>query len=361
MTVKLEQHFTKAAETWPDRVAAVDPGRAQHVTYGDLNRRVDELAVALRRCGVEAGDRVGLLATKSIGSVTGILGTLRAGGAYVPVDANMPLSRAVEIFADCGVRGVIVERGLADRLQAAWGPKLVQGRVLNSEVLSGVASNLTWLHVGDGLPAPMPDLAYILYTSGSTGEPKGVMHSNASAGAFVQWCSETFRPRPEDRFSSHAPFHFDLSILDLFVPLSNGAAVVLIGEEDGRNPRALAPLIVASRISVWYSTPSVLRLLVEYGGLEEHHTSDLRLVLFAGEVFAPRHLRELQGFWAGPRYFNLYGPTETNVCTFHEIPSLVPPEREMPYPIGKAISKNRTFVLNSAGGIAENGARASCS
>src|SRR5690606_6840621 len=104
---------------------------------------------------------------------------------------------------------------------------------------------------------PPEGLSYILYTSGSTGVPKGVMHSHATALAFVDWCSEAFAPTEEDRFSSHAPFHFDLSILDLYVPIKHGAALVLVGEEVGKQPLRLAELIAERRITAWYSTPSI--------------------------------------------------------------------------------------------------------
>ena len=106
---------------------------------------------------------------------------------------------------------------------------------------------------------PRPtDLAYILYTSGSTGKPKGVMLSHENGVSFVDWCTEVFEPDSADRFSSHAPFHFDLSILDIHVPLKHGATLVLIGEDIGKDPERLATLIAEQRISVWYSAPSIL-------------------------------------------------------------------------------------------------------
>jgi acyl-coenzyme A synthetase/AMP-(fatty) acid ligase len=175
------------------------------------------------------------------------------------------------------------------------------------------------------------------------------MLSHRNAVSFVDWCSEVFAPSEADVFSSHAPFHFDLSILDLYVSLKHGAKVVLIGEEAGKDPSGLARLLADKRITIWYSAPSMLSLLSRFGELEQRDTSALRMVLFAGEVFPVRHLRELHRRVPHPRYFNLYGPTETNVCTYYELPTQIPEERSEPFPIGSACSHLRTKVVDERG------------
>ena len=200
------------------------------------------------------------------------------------------------------------------------------------------------------------DLAYILYTSGSTGRPKGVMLSHRNAQCFVDWCSETFAPGPEDRFSSHAPFHFDLSILDIYMPLKHGATLVLIPEDIGKDPMTLAALIADSKLTVWYSTPSILSLLTQFGKMESYDYSTLRYILFAGEVFPIVHLRFLNQLLSHPRYFNLYGPTETNVCTFYELPPVINGDRTEPYPIGIVCPHYEGLVVDSDGNEVEKGA-----
>jgi amino acid adenylation domain-containing protein len=191
----------------------------------------------------------------------------------------------------------------------------------------------------------MPDLAYILYTSGSTGRPKGVMHSHATARAFIDWCSGEFSPLPSDRFSSHAPFHFDLSILDIYVPIKHGGSVVLIDSETGKNPGQLAEMISDLAITAWYSTPSILRMLLEHGNLAQRDYSALRILNFAGEVFPIKHLRALMSAWPHPAYYNLYGPTETNVCTYYKLPPDLPADDDYALPIGVRCSGDETRII----------------
>jgi amino acid adenylation domain-containing protein len=357
VTASLHGLFGAAAARHPERAAVVLPGRGE-ITYGELDRLSSRLRDRLHAIGVRPGDRVGIYVGKSIDSVAAICGILKSGAAYVPVDPTAPPARNAYIVDNCRVAALIVEARFRAGLEAEL---RTLGRAPPLLVLDAAGT-------GDGLaraldavereaPATVvataeaqPDaLAYILYTSGSTGKPKGVMLSHENAVSFVDWCSEVFAPGPDDRFSSHAPFHFDLSILDLHVALKHGASIVLIPEERGKDPQHLAQLIDDHRISIWYSAPSILSLLAQFGDLRNHDCSSLRLVLFAGEVFPVKHLRTLTTLLPKPRYFNLYGPTETNVCTYYEVVPPVPDERTVPYPIGAVCSHLRGKVIGPEG------------
>jgi acyl-coenzyme A synthetase/AMP-(fatty) acid ligase len=175
------------------------------------------------------------------------------------------------------------------------------------------------------------------------------MLSHGNGEAFVDWCSRTLAPWQEDRFSSHAPFHFDLSILDIYLSIKHGGTLVLVGEEVGKEPLGLATLIAEKKISIWYSAPSILGLMAQYGKLESRDYSHLRMVLFAGEVFPIVHLRSLARQWPAPRYFNLYGPTETNVCTSYEVTLPIPEQRSEPYPIGAVCDHLQGMVVDAEG------------
>jgi amino acid adenylation domain-containing protein len=192
------------------------------------------------------------------------------------------------------------------------------------------------------------DLAYILFTSGSTGTPKGVMLSHLNALTFVNWGAETFDITAQDRFSNHAPFNFDLSVFDIFVAIKTGAAISLVPERLSVFPVQLSSFIQNQKITVWYSVPMVLTLLHSRGQLDKRDLSSLRWVLFAGEVFPTKHLRALMEKLPHPRYANLYGPTETNVCAFYEVEPLSP-EQSTAIPIGKACANTELIAINAEG------------
>jgi len=359
----LHESFIASARQSPRAVAVAEPGRGS-ITYGELDALSDRMRDRLARLGVGRGDRVGIYLRKSIDSVATLLGALKSGAAYVPVDPGAPATRGAYILHNCAVKVVVVEAALADKLGAELevlgavpsmiavdGPQ--EGGAGLRAVLTAADREAKASPVESVRSSPA-DLAYILYTSGSTGKPKGVMLSHENAVSFVDWCSESFAPTAVDRFSSHAPFHFDLSILDIHVCLKHGATLVLIGEDIGKDAPRLAQLIAEERISIWYSAPSILALLAQFGSLARYDYSALRQVLFAGEVFPVKHLRALCEFLPKPRYFNLFGPTETNVCTYYEVQLPVPPERNTPYPIGKVCSHLRGRVLD------EHGAAVAC-
>ncbi|MFO0838465.1 MAG: amino acid adenylation domain-containing protein [Phycisphaerae bacterium] len=360
--LRLDELLARQAVAAPDAVCAED-SQGRRLTYREFDALCGRLAAKLRDLGVRRGDRVGICMPKSINSLACVFGALRAGAAYVPVDYSAPAERNRFIFTNCDARVICADEPRAAALRADCGnaskmPDQSPDRSTPAQdpallAFPGAATASVGAPFLDNL-APLAaapdasetDLAYILYTSGSTGVPKGVMHTHASALSFVYWAARVFEPNAADRFSSHAPFHFDLSILDLYVPMTAGAAVVLVDDELGKQPHLLAPFIADKRISIWYSVPSILALMAQFGKLERHDYSALRTVLFAGEVFPVKHLRALRSHWRRPAFWNLYGPTETNVCTYYRVPDTIPDERTTPFPIGKVCENCRGRVLD---------------
>jgi amino acid adenylation domain-containing protein len=193
-----------------------------------------------------------------------------------------------------------------------------------------------------------------LYTSGSTGMPKGVVLSHRHALTFVEWGVRTFAVTPEDRLSNHAPLHFDLSVFDIYVSLHTGACVHIVPDDVAPFPPKLAQWMDEERITVSYSVPSALIRLLGHGNIERFEYRALRAVLFAGEVFPMKYLLQLMQRWPHARYYNLYGPTETNVCTYYEVPADIPADAKE-IPIGAAISNCECFAIDDQGKVVQPG------
>jgi amino acid adenylation domain-containing protein len=353
-STSLVAYLDASVARFPERTAVVDPF-GQTLTYAELDDRASRIAGFLQSRGVRRGDRVGIIARKSEAVVATLFGIMKAGAAYVPADYTAPTERNERILTDCQVKVAFLDPACA-AIGAGVDAAAAFERVVlpvphvaaptDGGPLTPFADVVAHAPIVDRPELGLADLAYILYTSGSTGIPKGVILSNENATSFVDWCTSVFEPTEHDRFSSHAPFHFDLSVLDLYVCLKHGATLFLIGEELGKNPKELGQFVAANRLTMWYSTPSILALLAQFGGLESLDCSSLRIVNFAGEVFPVKHLRAIKKLWPKPTYYNLYGPTETNVCTFAVIPETVPEDRTAPYPIGPACAHCVPLVLD---------------
>lgn len=356
MAYLLQQLLTDSVHRHPDKTAVRARGRS--LTYGELDRRSSQLARLLRERGVERGDRVGLFFPKAVESVVAMLGVLKAGAVYVPLDPHAPARRVAAIAEDCGVRALVTT---AERLATL--PRrdlacavLVSGepRVTSDGPEVPQIPRIPWSAL-ETFPAAAPpesaiesDLAYILYTSGSTGQPKGVMLTHRNALTFVDWCAATFRIGPDDRLSNHAPLHFDLSVFDVYNALAAGATVSLIHEEITVFPQRLAALLEDHGITVWYSVPSALVYLLLHGDLASRDLDRLRLVLFAGEVFPMKYLRQLADLVPRVELYNLYGPTETNVCTYHRVDRFRLAGQDR-LPIGRACANTDVVALDESG------------
>jgi amino acid adenylation domain-containing protein len=295
---------------------------------------------------------------KSLEAIIAMLGTMRAGAAYVPVDPAAPMLRVRSILAAAGVAALVTtpdevarRPGMFDA-DGAWLPGFVvlahvpatpplSASSVAPQLAPGMTNVMSLDDVlrsdTDAVPElPVDDdLAYILYTSGSTGQPKGVMLSHGNALAFVRWAARDVALRPVDRLSSHAPFHFDLSVFDLYAAFLAGASVHLVPGALCHFPIPLTKWVAEHGITVWYSVPSILAQMAAADAFTSYPTR-LRTVIFAGEVFPIPALRQLQRQLPGVELLNWYGPTETNVCTYYRLEGLISEDRREPLPIGVA-------------------------
>jgi amino acid adenylation domain-containing protein len=357
----LDQLLIESAARYPDRTAVVDG--PESISYRELEEASARLAGELAARGAGPGNRVGLYLDKSLHAIVALWGVLRAGAAYVPLDIASPVKRVARIVENGELSGILATPKRWSTLAPALGfpPGFVGvARAAQRPVEIGFdfesdGSSVQGAQRRTAAEERDPSrAAYILYTSGSTGQPKGVVLSHRAALSFVDWAAETTDLAPTDVLSSHAPLHFDLSVFDLFAGCRAGASVALVPPGLNVFPRNLADWIAAQGITVWYSVPSLLARLALSGALERHDWSQLRQIIFAGEVFPVAHLRRLREQIPGARYWNWYGPTETNVCTAYAVDAL-PAEQTSPVPIGTACANSKLLVVDDAGSVCAPG------
>lgn len=341
-----------SAARQPDALAVHGPDG--QLSYRELDRLAGTYAAGLAARGVRPGDRVLIWSHKSTQVVALMQGCLRIGAVYVPVSPANPPSRVARIHDNATPALVVADQdGFARVDQDGWPSRAVPtGRAVTT--LTTLRDQGAEADIPVPYRADLDEVAYILYTSGSTGEPKGVCLSHRNALAFLRWAAAELRLTATDRLSNHAPFNFDLSVFDLFAAFLAGASVHLMPEDMSYAPAHLVRFLIDRRISVWYSVPSALSLMMREGGLLDGAApADLRACVFAGEPFSIHHVVTLRKAWPGVRLLNWYGPTETNVCTSYEVTD-ADMHRARPLPIGRAASGD-TIALLKAGQEADEG------
>ncbi len=367
MTATLSHLLLRAADAHPDRPAVWSS--TGELTYAELRNRSMRLASALVEHGIEPGDRVVIALTKDLALPVAIFGTLLAGGAYVPIDYLTPPARAHVIAADAEPVAVIsgsrtlqamvlggaspIDDGPTDNTPALhwlgrrwFDPDRSPERLPASVRLSELQQRDQWR---SPVAVPASALAYILYTSGSTGRPKGVAHTNASAMAFVQWAVDAVGLTETDVVSQHASPSFDLSVFDFFGAAMAAARLALVPASTFGRVATLCRFIVSTGVTVWYSVPSALLRASAAEPLAVLKGSALRQVIFAGEEIPVGPLGVLwQNLPPSCRVANWYGPTETNVCTFHDLTAL-DVDGGGPIPIGKPCPYARKVPTLAAG------------
>jgi len=359
-SLRLHEFFLRAAAKHPERIALETPS-GESITYKALAQQSLSFAQALAQQHIGYGSRIALLAPKSIELVALMLGALRSGAAYVPLDPASPPERVRALLRDLDPQAFIAAQGLF--------PSEIPCQL---EELSSVFSEKLGAAFFPG-EKHEEDLAYILYTSGSTGLPKGACITHENAARFVEWGIETFRPQPGTRFSSIAPLHFDLSVFDIFVSLAAGGTTLLLNDSEVKNARLLAQVLSEKKINAAYATPSTWRAVSEFGKPGKYDFSSLKQILFAGEVFSCRHLLRLAeqldqrkyyegdpanaGFYPQQKraYYNLYGPTETNVCTFYDLKQSGRWDVDGYFPIGRVCRGASSMIVDEQGDPAEKG------
>jgi amino acid adenylation domain-containing protein len=324
--------FAAQAARAPDAVALRFAEKA--LTYGELDRRANQLAHYLHTLGVGPDVVVGLCAERSFEMVIALLGILKAGGAYLPLDPSYPAERLAYMLNDAKAPVLLVQAALADRLPTS-----------DATV---VRLDADWPEIARQAET-MPDitidpsgLAYVIYTSGSTGRPKGVMNAHRGIVNRIAWMQDAYHLTPADRVMQKTPFGFDVSVWEFFWPLAHGAELVIARPGGHQDPAYLAELIGRHGVTIIHFVPSMLQAFLEAADLAR--CGSLRDTICSGEALPAETQNRFLSALPSSRLHNLYGPTEAAVDVSAWSCQLEPTATQVP--IGRPISNIQLYVLD---------------
>ncbi|GLX00433.1 non-ribosomal peptide synthetase/MFS transporter [Microtetraspora sp. NBRC 16547] len=317
----------------PDAPAVVCEGAG--VSYAELDAAANRVAHRLRELGVGPESVVGVCAERSVELVVALLGVLKAGAAYLPLDAEYPADRLAFMLGDAAAPVVLTQSHLTDRLPDGEATTVPLDGVL--EGTGGWAGE----PVAPQVPVDPAGAAYVIYTSGSTGRPKGVVNSHRGIVNRLHWMQRYFGLTAEDRVLQKTPASFDVSVWEFFWPLLTGATLVMAKPGGHKDAVYLRDLIVAERITTAHFVPSMLAVFLSEDGLE--NCTSLRRAICSGEELPEPVARDFLARLPGCGLYNLYGPTEAAVDV-----SAVRCEPGVPVTIGSPIDNIRLYVLDDA-------------
>ncbi|PYP83917.1 MAG: non-ribosomal peptide synthetase [Blastocatellia bacterium AA13] len=326
--------FEKQALRAPERTAVEFNGVS--LSYRDLDRRADQLAGYLQSLGVSTGDRVALVLEHSIDAVVAILGVLKAGAAYVPIDPDHPKVRMAHILSDAGVRVLLTQKNLAERLPSSESIHFVYPGEDGDE--------LNQYRAPESSSAPTSDdLAYVIYTSGSTGIPKGVRIQHRALVNYVWWARRMYVDEGKTQdFALYSSLAFDLTVTSIFVPLISGNRIVVYRSDE--KAVLLEEIMEDNRVQIVKVTPSHLKLIRE----RNNRDSRVERLIVGGEALETGLAREVhESFGGAVEIINEYGPTEATVgCMYYRFDPVSDVRAFIP--IGRPAANARIYVFDEA-------------
>mgnify|MGYP005834128821 CR=1 FL=1 len=326
----IHQLFEEQVERTPDDIALIFGDNT--LTYRQLNQRVNQLARVLRENGIKPGSIVGIMVDRSFEMMVGIMGVLKAGGAYLPIDPEYPAERTRFMLEDSGA-DILLTQSTFDKEQLPYdGDKSVKLINLDDKDLyAGDASNLDNMSTSN-------DLAYVIYTSGSTGKPKGVMLEHGNVNNFIKGITDEIDFSRDKTILCLTTISFDIFVLETLLPLTRGLKIVIANEIEQKDPQALNSVILKNRVDMLQTTPSRMKMLIE--GQELSNLNDIKEIMVGGEAF-PETLKEEVCRLSSTKIYNMYGPTETTVwSTLKEVTG----NKELN--IGKPIANTEIYILD---------------
>ncbi|MCR3758486.1 amino acid adenylation domain-containing protein [Clostridium felsineum] len=297
------------------------------ISYKELNSRSNQLARRLRQKDVKANDVVAIMVDRSLEMIIGILGVLKAGGAYLPIDPNYPSERVCFMIKDSCTKIILTQ----DKYKSRISEQIEKVDIMKQELYVGNSSNLNNIN-------KFTDLAYVIYTSGSTGKPKGVMIEHHSAHNFIVGICNKINFKPNRRILASTTISFDIFFLETLLPLCRGMEVVIANELEQKDPKLLRQLISKRKVEMIQMTPSMLQMhLAEY---KREYYESVNTLMIGGEALSLKLFKNIEKN-KELKIYNMYGPTETTIwstiCELKDCNDIT---------IGKPISNTRTYVMD---------------
>mgnify|MGYP003636021951 CR=1 FL=1 len=340
MTTLVQQYFSNSARRFPDKAGLNCADDSS--TFRDSDLLTNAIANHICANGMERGSFIPFFMSKSINSIHSILSILKSDCAYVPIDVASPPGRINSILEVSNASLVIVDKASKELFLS----HLPDGSKIDILVIDEFSGGDTSERDYQNLSI---DIAYVLFTSGSTGVPKGVMIPHKAIIDYIDWCVSEYELSSSDVIANHAPLYFDNSTFDLYTAFSTGAELHLVHDAVNAVLPSLIKWIRNRKISTFFCVPSVMSMLLRSRRLKSDSFPDLRHMIAAGEVLPPDVVRGWMELYPHVQFTNMYGPTEITVdCSFHVIREIPTPDQQT-IPIGKARPNMELFVRTENG------------
>ncbi len=356
MSEHLSHHYLDRTATRYPQKMAVTNGRIA-VTFGELATATDQLGCLLVKLGSSRGERVVYFLERSLDCIIATVGILKSGAAYVPLDRKTPAARWQRIIQDAAPRAIIcnsatLKETLERIVELDIHPRIVclDSRASQSESDAQLFFREE-IQAASGVLASegsLDDIAYVLYTSGSTGVPKGVMITHGNIRNYIDWATSYFNITAEDRILATAPFYFDMSTFDIFCFLASGATLCLATDDLLLFPEKLVRFMEQEKVTLWKGVSSLLMYMCRAGVVRPGRMPTLRTVIFAGEPLDAQYLAKWMETLPEKSYFNGYGPTEaTGVSLCYRVDHI--PKSGQPIPIGRPCKGAQVVLVGDDG------------